>query len=293
MPPFKKQHFLPSSYLKYFSDDQMNCGRKSCTWRFDGKEMRRVPVESQGFENYFYSKEKAAETERLFQPREEIYCHFVDQIRLGKEPPRKSFGDFFLCMFDLHLRNAAHKNLTSGEGVSAYQARLTMFFSQLLVGGDHADCTIPKVKDHIQTHWRMEIIPAPPEYQFLTSDHPSIFMTCTHAASKARNALQMILLPVDPLHTAVAFDRRFISLRNQVATPSDVQTLNVGQVQNCEKCVYSSDSIDDNDRQSLAWVFKTKKASSCEVTDKGWKLTTAYLPPENHFSFMQAKPLLF
>jgi hypothetical protein len=86
MPAFKKQHYLPAAYLKYFSDDQAVCNRKSWIWRHDGKEPRRVPVESQCFGNYFYSKENAAESEHGFMQREVRYCKFVDELRAGTEP---------------------------------------------------------------------------------------------------------------------------------------------------------------------------------------------------------------
>ena len=80
----------------------------------------KVPVESQCFGNYFYSKENAAEAEQGFQWREVSYCKFVDELRAGKEPSRISHGDLFLNMADLHLRNAIHKNLTKDEGLEAY-----------------------------------------------------------------------------------------------------------------------------------------------------------------------------
>ena len=93
MPAYKKQHYLPAAYLKYFSKDQALCNRNSWIWRYDGKVTRRVPVESQCFRDYFYSKENAAKWEHEFQRREESYCRFVDELRAGKEPSRIGHGD--------------------------------------------------------------------------------------------------------------------------------------------------------------------------------------------------------
>src|SRR5277367_5694359 len=120
MPAYKKQHYLPSAYLKYFSVDQRICNRKSSVWRFDGKIQRCVPIESQCFSDYLYSKKEAAEIESKFQSRENNYCQIVDKIRANKEPTGHNFGDLFLSMFDFYLRNAIHKNRTGKEGIDAY-----------------------------------------------------------------------------------------------------------------------------------------------------------------------------
>jgi hypothetical protein len=117
MAHYKNQHYLPASYLRYFSENQSRCRRDSFVWQFDGKNARRVPVGSQCFKKYFYSKTDPAATEMMFQQREEIYCRFVDIIRAGQEPEIQNFGDLFLCMCDLNLRNATHKNSTGHEGI--------------------------------------------------------------------------------------------------------------------------------------------------------------------------------
>lgn len=254
--------------------------------------MHRVRVETQCSADYFYSKAKPAETEQIFQPRERAYCRFVDQIRAGKEPSRHDFGDFFLCMFDLHLRNAIHKNKTGQEGIDAYEMRISMFLSQMLVGNP-TSLSAQTIKSHIQSQWRMEIIPAPPDYQFITSDNPSVFITCKPPPPNGKGALQLIFLPIDPTNIAVAFDRRFLWLKKKTATAKDVQTFNVGQIQNAEKCIYAAEAIDENDQISFRSVFARKNPLDCEVTAKGWKLMIAYLPPEHHFSFMRLKPPLF
>ena len=293
MPSHKRQHYLPSSYLKYFSDDQSNCGRLSLIWRFDGTHMRRVTVETQCREDYFYSKSNPSETEQIFEYREKAYCHFVDQLRLGQEPSRRDFGDFFLCMFDLNLRNAVYKNRTSSEGMDAYDARLSLFLSQMLVGGNPAECTRQKIKEYIQAFWLMEIISAPDGFDFITSDHPSVFVHCTGPNPTVRRALQLMILPIDPKHTAIAFDNRFIWLSQSVATPQDVRTINGGQVQNCENCVFISRPLTNEECNSCSTIFTGKRPNNCEINENGWRLVTTYLPSEHHFSFMKVKPPRF
>jgi hypothetical protein len=42
----------------------------------------------------------------------------------------------------------------------------------------------------------MEIIRAPADIQFVTSDHPSVFTTCRNSSSSSSGALHLILLPI-------------------------------------------------------------------------------------------------
>lgn len=289
MAKYRKQHYLPASYLRYFSEDQSHCCRDSFVWQFDGIQTRRVPVVSQGFRKDFYSKKSAAETERMFQKREDIYCRFVDRIRAGEEPDIQNFGDLFLCMCDLNLRNAAHKNSTGQEGIDAYNDRLGLCFSGLLLGKADARISIEDIKQHLHANWRIEIIPAPIDFQYHTSDHPAVFMTCSNPPDP-KSALQIILLAMDPGNIAVAFDRRFMWVEQKTAKAEDVILFNIGQVHNATKFIYSAAQLAGKDLTSSTEVFLRKQSPCSEVTLKGWKLSLTYLPPQAHYSFIRMKP---
>jgi hypothetical protein len=294
MPEYKKQHYLPAAYLKYFSDDQAVCNRKSWFWRYDGKEPRRVPVETQCFADYFYSKKNAAESEQGFKRREVSYCSFVDELRAGKEPSRISHGDLFLNMADLHLRNAIHKNLTEDEGLEAYNVRLVLFFGRLLLGETEGESSldIGRIKKHLFDFWRMEIIPSPRDIEFVTSDNPSVFATCKRPLRDGKPPLQLIFTPLDPHYVAVAFDRRCIAIRQQEATLADVAAFNLIQTQAAENCVYKASPFKDSDVLMLQKIFGKRTKAVCEVTDEGWRSYLIHLPEESRFSFMQLTPPL-
>jgi hypothetical protein len=288
MAQFKKQHFLPASYLRYFSEDQSNCRRNSHLWQFNGRQARRVPVESQCFKKYFYSKKRPAEAEKIFQKREEIYCRFVDKIRAGQELEMRDFGDLFLCMCDLHIRNAAHKHYTGQEGIEAYNDRLVLFFSGLLLGNSEAILSLEVIKQHLHAYWRMEIIPAPANFQYVTSDHPVVFMTCSNPANR-KNPVQIILLALDPTNLAIAFDQRFLGVNGQGATPDDVRLFNIGQVHNATKFIYSAAQFTENDLAFSKKIFLQKQSPLSESTLKKWNLSLTYLPPQAHYSFISMK----
>jgi hypothetical protein len=289
MAEYKKQHYLPASYLKYFSEDQSNCCRDSLVWQFDGRHTRRVPVVSQGFKKYFYSKRKAVDTERMFSKRENIYCEFADKIRAGQESQIQNYGDLFLCMCDLHIRNAAHNDFIDREGVDAYDDRLSFFFGGLLMGNVNGDLSIENIKQHLQSNWRVEIISTPGNVQFFTSDHPVIFMTFSNPPDPS-NPLQIILLALDPSNIAVGFDRRFVSVEKKKATIEDVGLFNINQVHNATKFIYSSSQVAGNNLSFFRGVFLRKKSPLSEINLNGWKLSLTYLSPQNHYSFIRMEP---
>ncbi len=291
MPPYKKQHFLPAAYLKYFSDDQTICNRKSWVYRFDGDIERRVPVDSQCFEDYFYSKEKAAEIEQYFNHSETIYCDFVDKVRAGIEPSRKHFGDLFLFMVDLSLRNAIHKNSIGQEELEAYQVRINFFYQVILLGRAPKDVSIAKIRDHIASHWRLEIFSAPRDFKFATSDNPSLFATCRQSIN-GRSQLQLILVPLDPSNLAVAFDKRFLSIPLAPLTGLDVQRINASQIINAESCIYGCQALSDNDKENVRNAFLTRPEAVSEVTPLGWRSYMNYIPP-SFLSFVTINPPLF
>src|ERR1700692_3981915 len=134
MATHKRQHFLPTAYLKYFSSDQNACARDSWIWRLDGEAQRHVPIISQCFEKYHYSKKDPVQTEKMFQEGEAAYCECLDLIRAGKTLSGTKCGTLLVLMFDLFIRNAIHKNRTEEEGIGAYRIRSRSFLQEILLG---------------------------------------------------------------------------------------------------------------------------------------------------------------
>lgn len=294
MAEYKKQHYLPVSYLSNFSDSSAKRDRKSFVWRIDGKEQIRVPVESQCYENFFYSKDNPEAAEKSFHPREGAYCRIMEELNKTGDIIEKSMGDLFLYMFDLNLRNANHKNLTENDGFHAYQWRLNIFLTQMLMKIEPTKLNVETIKAHITKNWRMEIVHATDDYTFVTSDNPSVFMTFTSKNPKPHKAVEIIILPLDPQHLALAFDRRFVEIDiKPKATGPDMITLNLNQIQNSERCIFSNRELDKTDLEQCRFHFTQRKKSPGYVDEKGWRLSTTYLKPDFYFKFMKLKPPLF
>jgi hypothetical protein len=285
MPEYKRQHYLPTAYLKYFSVDQKKCNRDSHVWRFDGKIQRLVPIVSQCSGDYFYSKERPFQTEAMFQLGENAYCHCVDKIRSRGPLTGKIYGNLVLMMFDFHLRNAVHKNLTGKEGIDAYRLRNKIFMEKILLGRSD-NITPAAVAACVEQNWSVRIISAMPNSMFITSDHPSVWTI----VNPSRLGLQIVTLPLTPKHTAVAFDKRVLRIIDDQANLEDERTLNIGQIQNGEHCVYASNPFPDEQLAIIKNHFDRAPASPSEVYETQWNLPLQHLPKEHHFSFMLLNP---
>jgi len=298
MAEYKKQHYLPVSYLSNFSDDPAKRDRKSFVWRVDGEKQIRVPVESQCYENFFYSKINPETAEKSFHTREGAYCRILKELETTGNIAERNMGDLFLYMFDLNLRNANHRNQTENDGFYAYQQRLNIFLTQMLLKIETPNLNVGAVteaiKSHITNNWRMEIVRAAENYNFITSDNPSVFMTCTSSNPQPHKAVEIIMLPLDSQNLAFAFDRRFmwVDIKPQ-ATVSDMITLNLNQIQNSERCIFSDREIDDKDLEQCKLHFANRRKTAGYMDERGWKLSTIYLKPDFLFKFMKLKPPLF
>jgi hypothetical protein len=292
LPAYKRQHFLPAGYLKYFSTDQSNCTRKSLVWRFDQKTIRQVPIESQCSRDFFYSKAKAAEAEQMFQINENAYCACIDRIREGQEPVGRNLGDLLLTMFDFYLRNAVHKNRTGREGLEAYSRRVDIFLGQILLCRPDDELEQADIKDHLEKYWRVEIISCPSDFQFLTSDHPSMWRTLGRITPQVTSKLHLIALPITPKHVALAYDNRVLEIKGNKATTADVGLLNFNQIQNAEKCAFMSRQFPPDQLQKFQDSFAKKPSSGCETTEVGWQIGWIPLPGQNYFSFIRLKPIV-
>jgi len=292
MPEYKRQHFLPSAYLKYFSVDQSNCNRESLIWRFDGQNQLLVPVVSQCSGDYFYSKAKAIETEKMFQRGEDVYCQFVDKLKSGKPLTGKNYGNLVVMMFDFHLRNAAHKNLTDGEGIDAYNLRSRIFFGKVLLGRVDGQITKADLVNHINQNWSVQLISATPNSMFITSDHPSVWTLLNTPADEPKPDLHLVTLPLTPKHTAVAFNRRVLQIIGSQATTDDEKTLNIGQIQSAERCIYTSNPLNDAQMDVVRVHFARKTNSSSQVRETEWEFPLSHLPVKHHFSFVRLNPPL-
>ena len=288
MPPYKRQHFLPAAYLKYFSTDQNSCNRESKVWRCDGKTARCVSVVSQCFGDYFYSRDNAAGVEANFQISEKLYCGCVDKIKANRPLTENEYGSLLIVMIDFHLRNAIHENQTGKEEIEAYRLRSRLFTQQILLGRTDDLITKQDMIAHVEKYWSMQILTVQSGNQVFTSDNPSVW----HTFRKNKPGVHLITLPLTPFHVAVAFDRRVLQVEDGILTAEDQQTLNAGQIENAAQAVYASIEFPTDNMTLFGELFMQKSKAGCFVNRQTWSLSMKFVLPGFMFSFVKMNPPL-
>lgn len=129
---------------------------------------------------------------------------------------------------------------------------------------------------------------------FITCDHPSVWTLVNTPADDAKPELHLVTLPLTPKYTAVAYDRRVLQVKGGQASVEDDKTLNLGQIENADRCIYTSKSLSDEHMAIIKNLFERKKtvALRSEVHENTWLAPMLHLPAEHHFSFIRVNPPL-
>ena len=285
MPPYKKQHYLPAAYLKYFSADQNMISRKSWVWRHDVKSSVLVPIESQCAGDYFYTKEKAAESERHFGEFETIYCECVDRLKSEGKLDGSAGGKLLMLILHFHLRSDAWDNLTGKEELDAYKLRETTFLSKVMLGVN------PEGKDiisELNNNWVFDLKFSTRTGQFITSDNPSILITLGDHDPVPR----LVFLPVTPGCIAMGFDRRFLQIRVGSITAEDEQLFNDFQIASARRCLYSCAEGPEETSDLIRMHFEHRKKPRGMIDGINWDTTLLQFFPGRQFSFLRRTPPL-
>jgi hypothetical protein len=197
------------------------------------KRQRRVIVETQCFEDYFYTKQYPTEIEKMFGELEVHYCACVDKLRSQKPFTRKDSLSLTLLMFDFHLRNAAHVNETGREAIAGYHLRFGEL-RQLLTGAKSRKFQEGEFLQYLRDFWRLRILTCSADNAFMTSDNPSVFV----AIDGAPVGVHGCVLPLTDKLTAVAFDRRVLTISNTSLTNEEAQQFDFLQAGNAVEAVY-------------------------------------------------------
>ncbi|HWQ90047.1 MAG TPA: DUF4238 domain-containing protein [Clostridia bacterium] len=300
MPPYKRQHYLPAGYLKFFATDLDGCTRDAAQiWRCDGKEQRLVPVKTQCSKDYHYSKENPGGAEKEFHLSEDRYCKCVTAFKTGKEPDDdRETGAFLMSMFTLYLRNAVHINKSGREGIEAYRRRFWTFLQRVLLV-NYSEANSETLQAEMSNNWGLRIFAPPDQRLFITSDNPSIW-TCVFGdlgcgpASSIRSVgpslLQIVALPITPLHMAVAYDKTAIHLVSDKLSEEDYRTLNNAQLRNANECIYASSPLPPDLSANIGESIRGRARLRPETTAETCTLQVNVLEPEFHFSFVARTP---
>jgi hypothetical protein len=282
MPLYKKQHYLPSAYLRNFSIDGPVSTRKSKIWRFDAKARRLVTVESEGFSSYYYSDQAPEKVEKEFEAGEDFYAECYSDFWKCDAPStsRRAFG-LLVMMLDLHIRNIAYAKATRNNYADYLEMSATVKH-KILWGRQEAPADDNAIANEAYRNWRVGFIRCDSSHVFLTSDNPSLLAKVGHG----RAFVNMVLMPVTPHTYAVGYDSRELKLNSNTVSESDEIILTHLQMKNCLQCVYAREDISDEQWDGLK-EFLAKRPPRLPIEGPGlWGADIFPMPARCPLGFM-------
>lgn len=226
MPAYRRQHFVPCSYLANFASERRVDARTSRIWAFNGRVCLNVPVESQAAEAYLYSRldPKGAE-DYLHGTFEHDYPGIAKKI-IGREAiteeERFRLLIFMLSLYarspDFEVRDGVErvKSLSDiiGSLVNAVEPVRPEDYAE---DGDYA----PRLLSRFST----AVIRLQERTSIWTSDNP-----CVPLEDRATGTMAaVVFLPIDP-KTIVVYYRNDVFRQRAEPTPAGDFRLFVTQV---------------------------------------------------------------
>ena len=281
MPPYKRQHFPPCACLKNFSPDGIKATRDSKVWRVDQTRSVFVPVESQCFGDYLYSKQEPEKSEKEFQAIEQGYASALAKIWTEGEPTVFEYFALIFATFDLYTRNIAHENLTGLEGVQAYNLRTLTMLNRLVVGNFASDALAPaEMKARLMKWWGVRLFRTPGG-EIATSDHPTLCFNWGKTSS-----IDFILRPLTPTVCAAVFDKRTTRTLGSMLTADDGIALFDALVAHCNSCIYTSGEPDQGAVEAFRTIYQRRSPPRTTTDPEKWSLELITPLPET-FSFVR------
>ncbi len=159
--------------------------------------------------------------------------------------------------------------------------------NEILMGRKVEGVSKEEILDHFHRFWRLQILHARPGHVFITSDHPSVWLTM----SRNRPGLDIVTLPITPSLMAVIYDRRIAEIVSNTINQEDELTFNAGQIENAVNCFYAPGFLSQEQVSIIKQQLLNKPPSVSEVRGEKWSLSI--LTPLVRFSFVHFPPPLF
>jgi hypothetical protein len=279
-PPLR-QHYLPVVFLKQFSEDGPQSTRDSFICRVDATRCVRVPVESQGYQDGFYSRRSPFEAEAMFKDLEGKYGAVAQKIWRQENSDKESFFALIVMMFDLHLRGLGYENASLDSNASAYLRRAQSFFDQVLIADGRSDHSVAEAAAHLEAHWRVRVLSIPSDHSVITSDWPSLWFMPPQGENVCA-----AMLAVTPNCYAVAFDQRHIGVAGSTLTQEDTALLNRHQLHHAVEAVFTPHWPSDAEIAGAQAVLANHEAPGGPDDGVSWPMNLLRLPNKRPFNFL-------
>jgi hypothetical protein len=284
MPEYKRQHFLPVAYLKNFSSLDAQCARQSKLWRIDQTQCLHVPVSSQCFGKYLFSKADPKKSEESFQKIEKGYAAAMIKVWNDQCPTAYEYFTLMLAAFDFLTRNITHENCTSQEGIYAYKQRMTSFLNRVVFKNISSNTlTLDEMHERLKENWKVRLFRSPDGLSIITSDNPVMHFQL----DKNNEASDCILFPLTPSICAAIFDKQHICACGNVLQESDLVHIIKLLASQCNECLYASKQPNETELATLQCLIRDRSKPISVTDSEKWEFDTPVMPRPDIFSFIR------
>lgn len=262
---YKRQHYLPVAYLKFFSCNPSK-GRNARIYRFDGRKSSFVSVKNQCKGKFIYSESERLLTEQYFGFRESNYANIVRKIIKGKSLTDDEYYFFILMMFDINMRNIAYKYRGFSNRFRAYMQMKQLFIENVIAQLPLVFQSNPTevARDALKKNWKFKSIYGAHGDFFITSDHPSIWFDL----GDLRPVL--VVLPITPQIIGVAYDIREIDIISHITSLHDVSILNGYQCFQSYSTIFSRTKFTKQQQKAAKTMFMSRRPRGLIVPESCW-----------------------
>ncbi len=249
IPAYKRQHYLPISYLREFAQPP----DYTHIVMYDGINHLPVPVKSQCASKYFYSKNTPKEAEEDFSLTVEgDYPNLIKKIKRGVTLDRQEIFNLIYVLFVYHFRNKSYENTTEQERIIAVRRALKAFFAEEI-------SPVPfklmrrAGKELFQglNNWNAYTLKSTTE-KLYTSDHPvNLFAIDKH--------VRFVILPVTPYLCVLGYNHKKISPCSSKLKLTDVERMNYVQTAQSIRAIYSNEDFSIADIQKIKRIFSKRR----------------------------------
>ncbi len=282
MSDFRKQHYLPASYLGIFGFPSGLPSRKRSIFRIGADSYSKVLVESQCQKPYFYSKTQPKEVETYFQKVESIYNLSIRPIREGYLLSKDQLFNLLLFAADLFARNWKFRVQSADENFQYYLKRIEIFKNIVLPSNNSVLSDLQK-RDLILNTWDFRVISFHTENALLTCDCPTHYL----GSSKTGDRLKAILLPLTPNAYFVAADAKTYGIEDRAGSDADAIALNREIIRNASHSVYSTEEPSEAEVAAVQKALPTE--SDIPQDGSGWALHLIDYDKKTNLSFLSTR----
>lgn len=282
MPAYKKQHYLPTTYLGTFAKASSLPARERSIFRVGANAHGFVPVESQCQKPYFYSQSHPQEVEEYFQKVEDIYTLSIPRIQEGYELSKAQLFNLLLFAADLYARNWKFRVQNEDENFQHYLKR-TEVLKNIVLPSNNSDLSDLQKRDLILNTWDFRVINFHSENALLTCDCPTHYL----GSSKMGDRLKAILLPLTPNACFVAADATTYAIEDRAGSDADAIALNMELIRNANHSVYSTEELSGLEIETVQKVLPTESHIPQDGT--GWALHLIDYDKKPNLSFLKSR----